>query len=121
MKDFWEGYVPEPVKPARTLEELHHLSREVSAEQPAPVQEPVAFVKGWNCGRLEVIVRSLNQKFEHDQPLYITPPAAQRTWVGLTDDEIDNLSREMVKGKKSVNWLSYSIEAKLRSKNEDRN
>jgi hypothetical protein len=42
---------------------------------------------------------------------------AQRTWVGLTDDEIDNLSREMVKGKKSVNWLSYSIEAKLKERN----
>jgi hypothetical protein len=79
-----------------------------------PEQEPVAFVKGWNCGRLEVIVRSLNQRFEIDQPLYTTPPQRkpltieqpkvrtgdcllvgvcaseghkippQRTWVGLT-------------------------------------
>jgi len=40
-----------------------------------------------------------------------------RTWVGLTDEEVDDLSREMVKGKKSVNWLSYSIEAKLKEKN----
>jgi hypothetical protein len=42
---------------------------------------------------------------------------AQRAWVGLTDEEIDDLSREMVKGNKSVNWLSYSIEAKLRERN----
>ena len=49
-------------------------------------------------------------------PLYTSPPA-QRTWVGLTDEEIDDLSREMVKGNKSVNWLSYSIEAKLRERN----
>jgi len=40
-----------------------------------------------------------------------------RPWVGLTDEEIDDLSREMVKGNKSVNWLSYSIEAKLKEKN----
>ena len=42
---------------------------------------------------------------------------AQRTWVGLTDEEIDDLSRTMVKGNKSVNWLCQAIEAKLRSKN----
>ena len=42
---------------------------------------------------------------------------AQRTWVGLTDEEVDDLSREMVKGEKSVNWLSYSIEAKLKELN----
>jgi hypothetical protein len=44
-----------------------------------------------------------------------TPP--QRTWVGLTDDEIDDLSRTMVKGNKSVNWLCQAIEAKLKEKN----
>jgi hypothetical protein len=75
-----------------------------------PEQEPVAFVKGWNCGRLEVIVRSLNQRFEIDQPLYTTPP--QRKWVGLTDEEMQDL------------WDRYAhmemmraIEAKLKEKN----
>ena len=48
-------------------------------------------------------------------PLYTTPP--QRTWVGLTDEEIDDLSRTMVKGNKSVNWLCQAIEAKLKEKN----
>jgi len=42
---------------------------------------------------------------------------AQRTWVGLTDEEIDELSRSMVKGDKSVNWLCRAIEAKLKEKN----
>lgn len=42
----------------------------------------------------------------------------KRPWQGLTDEEVDDLSREMVKGNKSVNWLSYSIEAKLKAKNE---
>jgi hypothetical protein len=41
----------------------------------------------------------------------------QRTWVGLTDEEIDDLSRTMVKGNKSVNWLCQAIEAKLKEKN----
>lgn len=38
-------------------------------------------------------------------------------WVGLTDDEIDELSRSMVKGDKSVNWLCQAIEAKLKEQN----
>jgi phage terminase Nu1 subunit (DNA packaging protein) len=47
-----------------------------------------------------------------------TPPAAQRPWVGLTGAEIDELSRTMVKGNKSVNWLSFSIEARLKENND---
>ena len=40
-----------------------------------------------------------------------------KPWVGLTDEEIDDLSRTMVKGNKSVNWLCQAIEAKLKEKN----
>jgi hypothetical protein len=43
---------------------------------------------------------------------------AQRTWVGLTDEEIDQCLR--VSGG-SMGRLLSAIEAKLRSKNEDRN
>jgi hypothetical protein len=46
-------------------------------------------------------------------PLYTAP----RQWVGLTDEEIDELARTMVKGDKSVNWLVAAIEAKLKEKN----
>jgi len=38
-------------------------------------------------------------------------------WVGLTEEETDELSRSMVKGDKSVNWLCRAIEAKLKEKN----
>ena len=39
-------------------------------------------------------------------------------WIKpLTDEEVDDLSREMVKGNKSVNWLCRAIEAKLKEKN----
>lgn len=40
-----------------------------------------------------------------------------RQWQGLTDEETGALSREMVKGDKSVNWLASAIEAKLKAKN----
>jgi hypothetical protein len=47
----------------------------------------------------------------------ISSKPAKREWVGLTDEEIDILSCEMVKGDKSVNWLCKVLEAKLREKN----
>lgn len=65
------------------------------------------------CATCEALARTVML----DQTSHDTSPPAQRTWVGLMDEEIDDLSREMVKGKKSVNWLSYSIEAKLKEKN----
>ena len=43
---------------------------------------------------------------------------ALKQWVSLTDDEINILSCEMVKGDKSVNWLCKVLEAKLREKNQ---
>lgn len=46
--------------------------------------------------------------------LYAAP---KREWVGLTYEEIDILSCEMVKGYKSVNWLCKVLEAKLKEKN----
>ena len=49
-------------------------------------------------------------------PLYTSPPKAAE-WVGLTDDEINLLSCEMVKGDKSVNWLCKVLEAKLKERN----
>ena len=50
-------------------------------------------------------------------PLYTTPPAAQRTWVGLTDEEIRKSFQIMYD--KQENWpvFANSIEAKLKEKN----
>ena len=47
--------------------------------------------------------------------LYTHPP--RREWQGLSEDENNELSLTMVKGYKSVNWLSRAIEAKLKEKN----
>jgi hypothetical protein len=48
-----------------------------------------------------------------DFDIKTTPPQREP----LTDEEIDELSRTMVKGNKSVNWLCRAIEAKLKEKN----
>jgi hypothetical protein len=93
-KDFWEGYVPEPVK-------------------PAPVQEPVAWMEMVvaNLVREGVNKHKARELAEH---FYTTPLAAQRQWVGLTDEEIeqefgfiDELLRDCV----------HRTEAKLKEKN----
>ena len=51
---------------------------------------------------------------------YTTPPAAQRQWVGLTDDEVYDLADEhLYNGGKNYGILSFykAIEAKLKEKN----
>ena len=60
---------------------------------------------------------ALEKMAENARELGLDYEPAQRTWVGLTDEEIDDLSRTMVKGNKSVNWLCQAIEAKLKEKN----
>jgi hypothetical protein len=50
-----------------------------------------------------------------DKPLYTTPPAAQRQWVGLTEDEIEECASY---------GYRYDVvavtEDKLKEKNSDR-
>ena len=49
---------------------------------------------------------------------YLQKPA-QRTWVGLTDEDIRQCSRDVVAGgpENSVDRFAYAIEAKLKEKN----
>ena len=98
------------------------------AGHPLPEQEPVAWISATELlvmrgnalgGAKDWRVNLGLEPEEGDVGLYTTP--TQRTWVGLTDEDIDDLSRTMVKGNKSVNWLCQAIEAKLRSKNESKN
>ena len=142
MSDFWEGYVPEPTKPApitkdelteplgcvvvRPLlansttppaaqEDIQRLSALVRAQQitidkleqarSAPVQEPVAIVDE------DGVIVVCNYKYKPGDKLYTTPPAAQRPWVGLTDEEIAKLD--------CYDHLKFAraIEAKLKEKN----
>jgi hypothetical protein len=53
--------------------------------------------------------------FDDAVPLYTTPPAAKRQWVGLTDEE----KRQIFVREGYQGWLDYinAIEAKLKEKN----
>jgi hypothetical protein len=88
------------------------------AAQPAPVQEPVAWM--WKDMRGQDVV-SLFEPRLNPIPLYTTPPnvatplAAQRQWVGLTDEYVE----ECVKRCRSADGLARAIEAKLKEKNSD--
>lgn len=55
---------------------------------------------------------------ERDQTPKVDVMFAQRTWVGLTDEEIGMC---LDVGDGSMSKIIQAIEAKLRSKNEDRN
>ena len=78
--DFWEGYVPEPVKPAQ--------------------QEYASFAE-WAHDYVQDNLHKLKP--------------AQRTWVGLTDEEVWDVYTKT----DSMQYMAFSraIEAKLREKN----
>jgi hypothetical protein len=107
--------------------------------EPAPVQEPVAtrevLVKiARFLGVVRVYAQDIQPKheLETDKPLHwkarelqdeviklidTTPPAAQRQWVGLSQNELDAMFSNTIKGKKLVNYVALAIEAKLKEKN----
>ena len=159
--DFWEGYVPEPVKSAQqALDKKAENARELGLDYEPAHQEPVALFK-WlpegatHIGRISVRTSSggslamTAHAFKYDNavlkvyvtdndneypgwrdakdcffhlnfpvlPLYTSPPA-QRTWVSLTDEEHMVL---YTKADSGLHDWARAIEAKLRSKNEDRN
>jgi hypothetical protein len=93
---------------------LAESRREVAALKA--VQEPVAWRtytgRGYYIIDLTFEEAQKNWPDRQHQPLYTTPPAAQRQWVGLTDEEMQAL------------WDRYAhmemmraIEAKLKEKN----
>lgn len=84
--------------------------------------EPVAWIKRSAKGNIYDLLSEPDDGYE---PVYTTPP--QRTWVGLTDEEIhqifiansvavDNGNAYMVAGLRTVN-ITRAIEAKLKEKN----
>ncbi len=80
-------------------------------------QEPVAWMVYTEDGKSAYVTDN-----SHDLvgaykafALYTHPP--RREWQSLTEDENNELSLTMVKGYKSVNWLSRAIERALKEKN----
>ena len=79
----------------------------------APVQGPVAYVTGTHAGRFVIAPLNPAMVLPVNMALYTTPPAAQRTWVGLTETDIktieDNASTKQ--------WAILMTEATLKEKN----
>jgi hypothetical protein len=109
------------------IEESVDINQALAA-QPAPVQEPVG-IKGYAMALNEVALK-LRDRYKNDvlsTPLWAefekarnkfassvaTPPAAQRQWVGLTDDDYVEMGISL----SLPSWQYKAIEAKLRSKN----
>jgi hypothetical protein len=87
--------------------------KQALAAQPA-VQEPIGYVKLIDTPFGEKLKPVLTIAVPVGSKLYTTPPAAQRQWVGLTDE--DKLHIEMMGGKSDV-MLAEMVEAKLKEKN----
>ena len=59
---------------------------------------------------------SAYQTKHYTRPVY-TPPAAQRQWVGLTDEEIEKACVPLGAAMLSFTEVARAIEAKLKEKN----
>ena len=81
-------------------------------------QEPVAI--GWYIEGYGAVLGAVrpNLRYEEWRPFYAMRISPQRTWVGLTDAEADELWEST---DSDDDWeLMKRTEAKLRSKNENR-
>jgi len=86
--------------------------REALAEQPAQ-QEPVA----WYRDEDGIRIYYESKVWDDATPLYTSPPA-QRTWVGLTNNELQPIADEYrILFGGWVEDFARAIESKLREKN----
>jgi hypothetical protein len=103
------------------LEKMAENARELGLDYE-PEQEPVAW-RAWvskfpqGTGSDWVYVtKPIMKDSVHNQPLYTTPP--QRTWVGLTDEEILLISADCAATHQHTDiHFARAIEVKLKAKN----
>ena len=87
-----------------------------------PEQEPVAWVTGWHDGHCVIRAVDPALMLPIGAALYTTPP--QRTWVGLTDEEIKQIELSLRQYNSrdtydlSLKDFARAIESKLREKNK---
>jgi hypothetical protein len=75
--------------------------------------EPVAWIKRSAKGNIYDLLSEPDDGYE---PVYTTPP--QRTWVGLTDEEVTWLCNTAKSHEQTWGMFVRAIETKLRSKND---
>ena len=96
----------------QALDKMAENARELGLDYEPAQQEPVAIAL--NTGTKQGVKWLKN--VEHGKSLYTSPPA-QRTWVGLSDEEYINITDSVYhKGQGLVAYYK-AIEAKLREKN----
>jgi hypothetical protein len=100
-----------------SAEKMYEAIAAIKEALAQPEQEPVACVGPWHDARLTLIPRYSHQTFEREQPLYAAPP--RRTWVGLTDTEIDAIYTGVRAVHREIDSdvFARAIEAKLKEKN----
>jgi hypothetical protein len=92
------------IKSEEAIREVQRLGQEIE-------QEPVA----WYRDEDGIRIYYETKVWDDCTPLYTTPQ--QRTWVGLTDEEIVSTSKETHFASKPVTAFAKAIEAKLKEKN----
>ena len=139
---FWEGYLPEPVKPRgeATLAQqckwptcqseeyqqalAEQIKRELVGEQPAQ-QEPVAFLDWYDNAHWgnedfkDGCWRAWDAALEHTSPFTLSLAQRQArsadTWVSLTDEEVRKTINDLNPRNSFI--VASAIEAKLKEKN----
>ena len=88
------------------------------AEQPAQQQEPVAIVEAVVPHLESIIVKHiLDAPFPRVGDFIYTSPPASKPWVGLTDEEIEQVCVPLGAAMLSFTEVARAIEAKLKEKN----
>ena len=83
-------------------------------DQCKAVQEPVAVVSGYYGGQCVILPTNPARLFNSGTALYTTPPAQQKPWVWLTEQEVmQTMSGDWT----SMFYFARAIEAKLKEKN----
>ena len=103
------------------LELMAENARELGLDyEPAPVQPVATLWQHGETGRTRITmpgdITDCDARWFKAADLYTTPPAAQRQWVGLTDEEILQ-TLDLVAYDTQAFDFAYRIEAKLKEKN----
>ena len=101
------------IAPEDIVKCLRKANSEPEQALAAPVQEPVAYLCENAVGHKYFRWKKPSSEFK-PIALYTTPPAVQRQWVGLTDEEVVEIMRQ-VPHLTIGGWLT--VEAKLKEKN----